>query len=339
MSPFLALLLAAQPTVIDVVANPFPNDLSGRLGCTQFESGISLEGEPVIGGLSAMRIDGDQITLIGDDALAYSGEVIRNEDGFIRGLKDLSRLPLTNKKGEHLAKSRGDSEGLALYGSGAIVSLERKHRISRFRITDKGWTEDFPLYEETSKRLKPNQGFEALTELKDGRLLAISEGKDEDGLAHVVLLTREGDRWEAVETSYRPGADFNVTDVSVDPKTGDLFVLERAFSRMRGPRARLARVAAPDLYEGAVMEGDEMVRLSALNGVDNMEGLQMERRADGALLAQMISDDNYNRLQQTVVMGFRIDEARCSASAIARNAARARSEAVPQGAVEADKDH
>ena len=312
----LTLLLALAPQPVDVTATPFPNDLSGPAGCTVFRTGYILKGDKEFGGISAMRFDGDEATLVADDALLYRGTLTRNQAGFVTGFSDLVRWPLTDENGKRLSKSRGDSEGLVLESGGALISLERQHRISRFTPEENGWAERYRLHTDDRDILETNSGFEALAELKDGRLVSFSEGVDDDGLGLVIFLTRDDGEWVPSDAQYRPAADFRVTDAATDPETGDLFVLERAFSRLRGPRARLVRVAAPDLYEGQVIEGEELVRLSTLDGVDNMEGLTVERRDDGRLLAHIISDDNYNALQRTVLMGFEIDED-CSLPAIA----------------------
>ena len=132
----------------------------------------------------------------------------------------------------------------------------------------------------------------------------MAEGVGDVGVSPV-WIGNETDGW--FKTSYRPAEEFNVTDVDIDPLTGDLIVLERAFSRMKGPRARLARVAASSLDQDLLV-GRELTHLTFLQGVDNMEGIDVERNADGALIAHIMSDDNFNDIQRTVLIGISIDE-------------------------------
>lgn len=323
-----ALLQTAVP--IEVTSDPFPNDLSGKVGCATFVSGHVLKGDKRFGGLSSLRITGDDVTLVGDDAHLYRGRAVRDPDGYVTGFADIVREPLTDGKGQPLSKSRGDSESVLIESGSVLIALERNHRVARFRATPEGWRQGEALYRDDRAFLEKNKGFEAMERLADDRIAVLSEGTDKDGLGLVVFLTLEDGDWTAREARYRPARDFNVTEASLDPATGDLYVLERAFSRLKGPRARLVRVAAPDLYPGGVIEGDEIFRLSVLDGVDNMEGLQMERRGDGRLLAHLISDDNFNPLQKTVLMEFEIPEGACSFAAKGGDTGRAGTEALPQ---------
>ena len=100
-------------------------------------------------------------------------------------------------------------------------------------------------------------------------------------------------------------------------RTGDLFVLERAFSPLQGPRARLKRIDAARIGE-AVLEGEEIARLGLLQGIDNIEGLSLVARTDGSLRAYLISDDNYSALQRTVLLTLAVPPACGSPAAEAR---------------------
>ena len=44
------------------------------------------------------------------------------------------------------------------------------------------------------------------------------------------------------------------------------------------------------------------------SSVDNMEALDIRRAADGALWLYLLSDDNANPLQRTLLMVFRLEE-------------------------------
>lgn len=304
----LSLLLASQVSSINVTATPFPNDLTGPIGCTIFESGVLLEGDKDFGGISALRLSGDKSIFLSDNGLIYEASAVRNDAGFITGFIDIERSRIKDEKGRPLDKLRGDSESLATSGDEKFVGFERQHRISPLRKTAKGWQELSSLVVDSRQQLSGNSGYEALDILPNGKLIAISEGLDEDGYALVLFLDLSSETITRGEGRYRPAPQFNVTDASVDSHSGDIFILERAFSRIRGPRARIVRIAADDLEPGTLIEGQELAKLSALNGIDNMEGLDVERREDGTLIFHMISDDNFNRLQKTVLMGFTVSE-------------------------------
>ena len=115
-----------------------------------------------------------------------------------------------------------------------------------------------------------------------------------------------GQEWFRV--AYLPAEEFSVTDIAEDPATGELYVLERAFSRAKGVRARLTRVAADGLIPDTIWQAEELARLSMLEGIDNMEGLALARRGDGQLIAYILSDDNFSRTQRTVLQSWEVTD-------------------------------
>ena len=62
------------------------------------------------------------------------------------------------------------------------------------------------------------------------------------------------------------------------------------------------------LVPGALLEGTEIARISLPLTVDNFEGLGLRRDRDGRLLVYLISDDNFNPLQRTLLLMFRLSE-------------------------------
>ena len=91
---------------------------------------------------------------------------------------------------------------------------------------------------------------------------------------------------------------------------GDVFVLEHRWSLLAGTRVRIARLGAADLAQaaaGATLVGQEIARLEAPLTVDNFEGIAIRRGSGGETLVYLISDDNFNPLQETLLMLFRLD--------------------------------
>jgi hypothetical protein len=87
---------------------------------------------------------------------------------------------------------------------------------------------------------------------------------------------------------------------------GGALVLERGFSLFGGFSARLTRISAAALAEvrpGSVLEGEEILRFASPLPVDNYEGVAVVRH-QGRLLVGVISDDNENRLQRTLLLLF-----------------------------------
>ncbi len=283
-----------------------------NIGCTNLARGYVLTAPSPFGGLSAMAIREDTIFLLADTGRIFSGKITRDELGFVSSIAALSEEPLQNKGGVDLGKRFGDSEGLLLEENGdALVSIEGNHRIMRFRHAEGSWLADERLFSKRISEVGPNRGLESLTRLQDGRLLSMTEFVSDEGFARLFINEApNATTWH--EHRYRPAPDFAVTEAATDPLSGDVFVLERAFSRARGPRARLVRIDASAMESlGAspmTIEGTELARFSLLHGIDNMEGLIVERDQAGTLFAHLLSDDNFNDIQRTVLMGLQIDE-------------------------------
>ena len=308
MAVALANLTSPVPYAeISVRAEAFPNIPEGGIGvgCTTIESGVTLFGSEAFGGLSAMRLDGDSLVMISDAAGVFLSRPSRNDDGWIVDLEDVRGGKLAGGNGKPLRKRNGDSEGLVVLDQDeAWVSFEGKHRVVRFRRNGGIWNPFETAYRSDAKVLSNNSGFEALTKLADGRLMGISEGTDDNGLAMVII--QNGTVWD--ERTYRPADGFSVTDAATDPMTGDVVVLERAFSRATGPRARLARVAHRAVDSDEAITGVELARYNFFHGIDNMEGIILERTDTDGLRAHLLSDDNFSDIQRTVLMGIAIDE-------------------------------
>ncbi len=298
-----------EPVPIIVQVTPFPGigEDGTRIRCLTLHTGITIAGQDGFGGLSAFRIKNSKATLLSDSGLIFTADIQHNDRGFITGLTNVARGVLAKSDGSYFEDIRPDAEGLTLTPSGGVVSLEGNHRIAAFIDEGHIWRQGDILLSEKHQTLKRNKGYEALTRLKDGRLVAISEGIDRNGSARVQVRTPPGNEKKWILHQYRPAKDFSATEVDQDPLTGDLIILERAYSRLKGPRARLVRVPVEEISQ-PLWTGTELARFSFLHGIDNMEGMEVERGPDGTLMAHLVSDDNYNDVQRTVLMGFSIDE-------------------------------
>jgi hypothetical protein len=100
--------------------------------------------------------------------------------------------------------------------------------------------------------------------------------------------------------------DYDVTDLAFLP-SGEMLLLERRFSYFRGVAVRLRRISADAIAPGAVVDGPVIFEADAGYNIDNMEGLCIHRDAAGATIVTMISDDNFSRLQRTIVLEFSLD--------------------------------
>ncbi|HLO76829.1 MAG TPA: esterase-like activity of phytase family protein, partial [Magnetospirillum sp.] len=127
--------------------------------------------------------------------------------------------------------------------------------------------------------------------------LLSEDGEDADGLGWG-WIGRPG-AWERL--SYRRDGLFRPTSATLLPD-GDVLVLERRFTLIGGVAARLVRIPAASLHGGAVLSGHELFTLEPPLLVDNYEGICVRQRQDGRSVAYVVSDDNFNPLQATLLM-------------------------------------
>lgn len=258
------------------------------------------------GGLSDLLLEPDGIGLaaISDAGRWLTAEIVYNADGDLAGL-DAARLgSLHDTAGRLLSvsiKKRQDAEALARLPDGSlVVAFERAHRLRRFAAGLGGATEVFdapPGLAEAS----PNAGIEALVTLADGRLLAFAEGGRDDGTP--AWLRDPDGTWH--DLTLRPGGLFRPTGAALLPD-GDVLLLERRFTLLGGLGARIGRIAAATIRPGATLEAEILADFAPPLTLDNFEGIAAHRAADGTTRVTLLSDDNFNVLQRTLIVQFEL---------------------------------
>lgn len=291
-----------------------------EVGCLELFAGMTLFGSHGFGGLSAMVMDGDHVLLLSDAGLLFGARAGVAPDGRITAMRSVWGQQLRDPAGSPLGKRRADTEGVVrLDEQRLLVSVEGQDSLIIFRRDEASgqWREDGRVPLPSGLRLPRNAGFEAITTLPNKRLLLISEHVDEDGLAIVLVSTftlddvRQGktvttDDWQS--RRYQPAEQFRVTDATVDQRTDTLYILERAFSRMRGPRARIVQLKPAALLNGdQPAQGKSLAQLNLLHGIDNMEGIAIAYPPEGSSgpIIHLISDDNYSDMQRSVLISAR----------------------------------
>jgi hypothetical protein len=279
-----------------------------RVGKLRFLGGVALTStDDRFGGWSGLRVDPDgrELRAISDEGwwlaarIDYRGGRLVGVSGARLGsLRDLDGEPLHGK-------GLRDAEGLTLDASGRfVVSFERHHRLWRYGPWPDG-LEAKPEIVRTPRsilRQPYNGGIEAVTAVADGRLLAISEDLMLDPETHAGwLIGPKG----AQSIGFARTGEFQATDLAVLPD-GDVLVLERRFTLMGGPGMRLSRVKAADIAKETRLVGETLAELPARLTVDNMEGLAV-RTVEGRNVLYVMSDDNYNPLQRTLLMMFELE--------------------------------
>jgi hypothetical protein len=220
--------------------------------------------------------------------------------------------PILDGQGQPLAgKDDADAEGLDVKDGVATVSFERNHRVVQYRIS--AGAIGRPLREldflVPRHELRKNGGFETVTRAHphgqhEGGLVVVSEtSRDKDGNLFAAII--EGPR-KGVFTIKRKG-EFDVTDGAFLPD-GDMLLLERSFSLMAGVKMRLRRIYGPTIARGKLADGPVLLEADMGYQIDNMEGLDVWARGDGALMVSIMSDDNGSILQRNLYLEFVLRE-------------------------------
>ncbi len=280
-----------------------------QFGALRFRGGLVLTSpNRDFGGISALRMtpDGERFLALTDRGHWLRARLVYR-DGRPVALTDAELAPMLGADGRPLNK-RGwyDSESLAEDGSTVYVGFERVNEIVRFDLTKDGLLargQPIPVPPGV-KALPNNKGLECLAMPAKGQplagtLIAISE-RGLDGAGNILgfLIGATGGTFTVKRI-----ADFDISDCTVTPR-GDLLLLERRFSWLRGVAMRIRRVPLTTVKAGAVLDGEELIFADMAYQIDNMEGISTHREADGTLVLTLISDDNFSPIQRTVLLQF-----------------------------------
>ena len=281
-----------------------------RFGALEFRGGLELASDyQNFGGLSGLYMapDGIRFLALNDRGRWLRGRIIADGDRPVR-IEDAEMAPILGSDGRPLgARGWYDTESLAMDGGTAYVGVERVNQIARFDYRRQGLQargQPIPLPPGV-KGIPRNQGIEALAFVPRGlplagTLIAISErGLDAAGNIRGFLIGGPVPGAFAVVRS----DDFDITDAAITP-AGDLLILERKFSIFRGAGMRLRKIALANIKPGAVLDGPVLILADRANQIDNMEALGVHRNAAGETILTIISDDNFNPLQRTILLRF-----------------------------------
>ena len=293
---------------INIYTKPVPLNLYDvklkTVGKLRYRGGIHLYSDNKrFGGLSSLSVSVDRQRLISfsDDGMAFYARLIYDRSGNLVGVKDTYFKPLIGLEGQSLtSKFESDAESMAVGMDGEmIVSFERFHRFWRYR-PGSFLPERMPG-PEAMLRLPYNKGIEALTYFSKGRLIALSESEFSSNSNSVLGWVGHSKGW--IELTYLIGGGYRVTGAATLPN-GNIMVLERLFSRGGKNAIRLKSIEAGSIIGGTVLEGKLIAELSSPITIDNFEGIAIREEFKGKAIIYLISDDNFNPEQRTLLMIF-----------------------------------
>jgi hypothetical protein len=317
----LATPAAAQPAVssLTISARPITQFRIGRdttrFGPLEFVGGLEMtSASRDFGALSAFRFTtpGNAFIGVADTGFWFFGSITRDAAGKPAGVADFRMVQMVDKSGKAMEKKwLVDAESLDVRDGIATVGFERNHRIAQFRIDPNEMKAPFRELDFLIPRneLRANRGFEAVTRAHpqgqhEGALVVVTE-TSLDKAGNVFAAIIEGPN-KGIFT-IRRGDDFDITDGAFLPD-GDLLLLERSFSLASGVKMRLRRIYGEGIARGQVADGPVLLSADMGFQIDNMEGLDVWQRADGAQMVSVISDDNHSILQRNLYLEFVLHE-------------------------------
>ncbi len=289
--------IAMQPLLLDP-ARPQLRHVGGLEFLGAWELG---SGNQDFGGISALTALDDGRFVGVSDAGTLIGFGLTNDDRIDRPFI----VPLPDAFGKHRTYEDRDSESIAYDRiSGKFwVGYEAKAAIRRF-------SRSFARVEAVA-RPEPmrhwlfNSGAEAMVRFPNGHFAVFSEGRVNPKNGNQALMF-DGDPTESgthyFTFNYMPPAGYRITDARQLPD-GRLLTLNRRLGFPDGLSAIVAIFDPAEIKPGAMITPMPIATLKSPLLVDNMEGLAITQ-SQGRTLIWLISDNNFNFFQRTILMKF-----------------------------------
>ncbi|MEQ1953713.1 esterase-like activity of phytase family protein [Mesorhizobium yinganensis] len=308
----------AEPAPVErmeITARPIEKFHIGRdekmFGPLEFVGGLEMTASARdFGALSAFRflMPGKDFVGVADTGMWYFGSILRDAAGRPSGVANFRMVQMVDEAGKPIdEKWLVDAESLDVKDGIATVGFERDHRIAQFRLDPDDMKAPFRQLDflVPKRELRQNRGFETVTRAHphgqhEGGLVVVSE-KSLDKQGNIFAAIIEGPN-KGVFTVKRSG-DFDITDGAFLPN-GDLLLLERSYRLADGVKMRLRRIYGESIAKGKVADGPVLFTADMAYQIDNMEGLDVWQRADGATMVSIVSDDNHSILQRNLYLEF-----------------------------------
>ena len=300
----------AVPLAVEAVPLNPDDAMQVRAGALRYRGGIAVRSpDRRFGGFSGLSVsrDGTRLTAISDRGARFRARIGYDGAGRLTGLAAGRIGPLRGRDGRPLRGLAADAEALAFLPDGsALVAFERRHRILRYPAGPHP-PSGRPVRSSAPAGLAAapdNGGAETLAHIGGGDLLLLTEGLTHGSGAFAGWVARKG-RWRPV--AYARTGGFRPTDATMLPN-GDIAVLERHYSPATGVSARIVLIPRSAVAAGKTADkpirGRELLHLAPSMTVDNFEGISARRGPDGNTVLYILSDDNFNPLQRTLLLMF-----------------------------------
>lgn len=300
----MPLVVEARPIALHPAAPAHTH-----VGNLTFLGGYQLRAaDPRFGGLSGLALDptGKMLYAVSDHGFGLSARLFHDANGRLVYMDRWEIVPLQTPAGQAVGRRRHDAEALIRDQDGSfLIAFEQTHHLWRYPPSPMPFTTPpQPLQVPNELIYAPaNRGIEAMTRLPDGRLLLLTEQfKNPDGSCKGWLIGQE----QMSPVAYVRRDGYLPTDLAT-LANGDLLLLERRYQPLLGVAARIRRITRASVQAGVQLEGVEIAHLQRPLSVDNFEGLAIYEGAETGTLLYLISDNNYNPLQRTLLLQFRLE--------------------------------
>ncbi len=317
----LAFVLAslAAATTLPVTGDPIQVKVSpiesfayfgggSRYGDLEFRGGLVITSrEKTFGGWSGIEVlDGGRDAVILSDLGYLLKARLDYSNGRLSGLEVTNQMPAL--PGKRKSIKRNDSEDLAIGpdNSLAIVLEEDKHQLAVRPFAKGAWGKPRMEAVPGARRVFGiNKGLESIAVIPPGRpdagrMLAIAERPPKRsgaaipcwifGVGTCSIVRRDG---------------FEITSARFLPD-GDLVILERRLAPGFDLAMRLRRIPGSRIGGNAPMDGKIILEGDLSKQIDNMEGLAVHVDDAGQTILTLVSDDNQNVFQRTLMLQFAI---------------------------------
>ncbi len=280
----------AAPVPLDP-SNPARTDIDGF----RYAGGVALTSDVTsrLHGLSDLSIapDGTFISPT-DDGDIVTGKIRLGPGGEVTGVGEVVLRPLLGAQGQPLqGKTEGDAEGVVRLADGPLLaSFERDHRIWAYDRAGKPTPAVMP-----NTTFADNEGMEGLAAAPTAGKGAFWVGSEPGA----IWLCRLEVACEAVAGLPVPPIGYRLSGLASGPE-GELLILHHSFIPGIGSRIILSIVRNP--LGSKTVIGRLAMGPSAT--VDNFEGVAVAPRADGRWRLYLLSDDNFNDKQRTLLLAF-----------------------------------
>lgn len=297
--PNQQITIESTPVVLDT---SYPK--RRRIGALRFIGGWHLTSDTrSFGGLSALDVNGNQVTALGD-----GGIIVRFDLGRFGHASRASIARLPTECGKVVRKSDNDTEALThdSMRTNWWVAYEWNNIVCR---VSSDFSKGVAVRQPSAIANWPRKaGAESMTRLADGRFLLISEGGRNGGdVSPAVLFDRDPTDPAAVATplGYRAPDGFKPTDVAQLPD-GRILILNRRFAVTSLFSADLVLLPQISAKPSGILQGQTIARFQSPTVADNFEGLSVSVE-NGKPIIWILSDDNFMRWQRTLLLKFSLN--------------------------------